>query len=70
MRAKALGAAELAKEVIKGSHRAIANPRDEDDFIAATVKECDAKELRSNPARVQNMARGFLQRDIGSTPMD
>ena len=58
LEADALGDVHLEEEMNRGSYRAIANPWDEDDFIAVAVKEFDAEELRPKPARVQNMARG------------
>ena len=59
MGAEALGSDELAKEMNNGSYRAIANPSDEEDFIAAAAQDFDDDVLRPNHEWVQNnMARG------------
>jgi hypothetical protein len=57
----------LDEEMNRGSYRTIANPLDEDEFIATAVKDFVAEELRPNLARVQKMTRGFLNRSVGST---
>ena len=58
LEAEALGSAELAEDTSVGLYRAIANPWDEDDFIAVAVQDFDAEELRRNRERVQKMTRG------------
>ena len=57
---------ELAAEMNKGAYRAIANPWDEEDVIAAALQDYQAEELRPNRERVQKMARGFLHRYVGN----
>ena len=58
LEAEAVGDADLEVDLNKGSYRAIANPWDEDDFIAVAAQDFGAKDLRPNRERVQNMARG------------
>ena len=65
LEADALGDVDFEEKMNRGLYGTIANPWDEDDFIAVAVKEFDAEELRPNPARVQKMTRGFLKRNLG-----
>ena len=67
MDAEAIGSAEVAEQMNKGAYWAIANPWDEEDVIAAALKDYDADDLRPSRERVQKMTRGFLKRVFGCT---
>ena len=60
LESEAFGNAELEEDLNKGSYRAMANPWDEDDFIAVAVQDFDAEDLRPVRERVQTMTRFSL----------